>query len=493
MPVITSFYHNKNFLFKYNDFPEDCPLEPGLLHEDLDQMGDQDKIKFLYALLHNVQTNSKEKINQLILDLEVLLETKDELEAIYRAEEICKMKIVGMTITGASINNALVKLLMPEVVLVEEAAEILEPQLLVALTPNLKHLIMIGDHHQLPPQVNTYNLKKKYHFDTSMMQRLVEGQLPFVQLTLQNRMRPEIAELLEDIYPNLQSNIDRVGSIPLPNILTNSSYFWSHSAAESSERSKCNFDEVERALSLGLLLVTYGHKPTEITILCAYLGQTVLMKHQLAKYMISFPGLVSKENQFIISTIDNYQGDENNIVIVSLVRGNSKGDVGFLSERPRRCVAQTRAKSCVIFIGNEETVRRASCWGWLMDRVQVLSPQIEISCPKHPTMSIRALTHAGDAKQLLENPSALCSVSCKELFPCGNVSHACTLLCQPSHEHSKCRAKLMFIFPRCGHNGVKECWKEEGKEICMQMIDFFCKNCNHPNSRSNILLVLFAK
>ena len=290
-PVITSFYQNKAFLFKYNDFPEDCPLEPGLLNENIDQLGDQDKIKFLYALLVKVQANSKEKINQLILDLELLLERKDELEAMYRAEEVSKMKIIGMTITGASINNSLVKLLMPEVVLVEEAAEILEPQLLVALTPNLKHLIMIGDHHQLPPQVNTYTLKKKYHFDTSMMQRLVENKLPFVQLTLQNRMRPEIAELLSDIYPNLKSNIARVGAIPLPKILANSSYFWSHSAEECSERSKSNPEEVDRALSLGLLLVTYGHKPSEITILCAYLGQTSLMKRKLVEYMKRFPDL----------------------------------------------------------------------------------------------------------------------------------------------------------------------------------------------------------
>ena len=72
-----------------------------------------------------------------------------------------------MTITGASINNALMNMLAPEVVLVEEAAEILEPQLLVALTPSIKHLIQIGDHHQLPPQVTrktNFIMQEKFFF-----------------------------------------------------------------------------------------------------------------------------------------------------------------------------------------------------------------------------------------------------------------------------------------------------------------------------------------
>ena len=65
-------------------------------------------------------------------------------------------KIVGMTTTGAAIHQRLLNLLKAPVVIVEEAAEVLEPNLLAALTPHVKHLILIGDHLQLKPKVSPF-------------------------------------------------------------------------------------------------------------------------------------------------------------------------------------------------------------------------------------------------------------------------------------------------------------------------------------------------
>lgn len=59
-------------------------------------------------------------------------------------------------------HRSLVKHLAPAVVLVEEAAEILEPQVLASLNSELQHLILIGDHHQLRPQVESYDLERWY-------------------------------------------------------------------------------------------------------------------------------------------------------------------------------------------------------------------------------------------------------------------------------------------------------------------------------------------
>ena len=493
-PVITHFYTNKSYLFRFSDFPEDCPLETDLLHQDLAGMQVQDKIKFLYALLRRSQERSRECLSRLFLELEQLLKTKEELESLHRAGVVANAKVVGMTITGASINNAMVKLMQPKIVLVEEAAEILESQLLVALTPSLKHLVMIGDHHQLPPQVGTYELKKKYHFDTSMMQRLVESRLPFVQLTMQNRMRPDIAELLRDIYPNLENSLARVGDIRLPKILDKSSYFWSHNNDECSERSKTNPAEVERVIAFAVLLVIYGHKATEITILCAYLGQESLMKRRLTKASSKYPDVADIR----VSTIDNYQGDENNIVIVSLVRSNAYGSVGFLRERTRRCVAQSRAKSCVIFVGNESTVRHADCWKPLLDGVQSIGPQLTVVCPKHPDVSRTNLSNEDQAWRLARIPDTLCNEICKELFLCKIPSHACARKCQPEHSHKGCMTRVSFTFPLCGHKGVKPCWRDEKKEKCMEIVDFVFADCKHPEKRyaktlSNALIGRYVK
>ena len=84
-----------------------------------------------FLLLHYLQTEQQK------LQLDVLRHSK----------------IVGMTTSGAAINQQLLNELQASVVFVEEAAEVLESNLLASLTPSVKHLILIGDHMQLKPKV----------------------------------------------------------------------------------------------------------------------------------------------------------------------------------------------------------------------------------------------------------------------------------------------------------------------------------------------------
>ena len=72
---------------------------------------------------------------------------------IVRLKVLKRAKIIGMTTTGAAINQALLNQLGAPIVLVEEAAEVLESNLLACLTPHVKHLILIGDQNQLKPRV----------------------------------------------------------------------------------------------------------------------------------------------------------------------------------------------------------------------------------------------------------------------------------------------------------------------------------------------------
>ncbi|CAD7930171.1 unnamed protein product, partial [Amoebophrya sp. A25] len=82
--------------------------------------------------------------------------------------------VVGATIVGASIHTQVLQQLRPDVVVVEEAAEVLEPLLLPCLGPWVKHLIMIGDHQQLPPMVESDILRTEHNFATSAMLRMIK-------------------------------------------------------------------------------------------------------------------------------------------------------------------------------------------------------------------------------------------------------------------------------------------------------------------------------
>ena len=91
--------------------------------------------------------------------------------------------------------------------IVEEAAEILEAQLVAVIPPSVQHLIMIGDHKQLRPVVHFNRLKKHHHLDLSLFERLINCKLPYIQLGFQCRMRDEIVDLLRElkIYENLET------------------------------------------------------------------------------------------------------------------------------------------------------------------------------------------------------------------------------------------------------------------------------------------------
>ena len=93
--------------------------------------------------------------------------------------------------------------IQPRIVIVEEAAEVLEAHVMTTLSAQCQHLILIGDHQQLRPNPNVYDLAENYNLKYSLFERLVINELEHETLERQHRMRPEIANFLRLIYPGL--------------------------------------------------------------------------------------------------------------------------------------------------------------------------------------------------------------------------------------------------------------------------------------------------
>ena len=140
-------------------------------------------------------------------------------------EILKKAKIVAVTTTGAAIHQHLLSKLEAPIVFVEEAAEILESNLLAVLTPHVKHMVLIGDHKQLKPnvrdkcatckdsQLNSYHHAfvhialqlacsklEKNRFNVSLFERLIRNDYPHTLLLTQNRMHPDLVPLFEYHY-----------------------------------------------------------------------------------------------------------------------------------------------------------------------------------------------------------------------------------------------------------------------------------------------------
>ena len=259
-----------------------------------------------------------------------LLKELHELEEKRQAEVLRSMKLVGMTSTGAALNMGMLASLKPKVIIVEEAAELLEPQLLAVLQPSVQHLIMIGDHEQLRPQVAHHELVRARHFDVSMFERLVENGMLSGTLEMQSRMRPEMVELLRPIYPHVQNHARVLGpDHAVPACLEHSMFFWSHKHPEQAERSVMNEQEAQMVMRLVGWLTAEGQEPETITIIAAYSQQVrrlrelvravpILMKAEAANGKTGEQGRPSA--RLSVVTIDEFQGDENEIIICSFVR-----------------------------------------------------------------------------------------------------------------------------------------------------------------------------
>ena len=106
--------------------------------------------------------------------------------------------------------------------------------------------------------------------------------------------------------------------------------------------SKSNEHEATFLANFCRYLILQGYTPDRITILTTYTGQMFLIKKQISG-MPSCSGVR-------VTVVDNYQGEENDIILLSLVRSNDQNNIGFLKTDNRICVAISRAKYVFVFI-----------------------------------------------------------------------------------------------------------------------------------------------
>ncbi|XP_076365925.1 NFX1-type zinc finger-containing protein 1-like [Tachypleus tridentatus] len=451
--------------------------------EDLWCLTVEERVKFIQAILLKEYEDASTGFQKLLQEYQQLCKEKTEIECQHNINVLKFKSVIGMTITGASIHNDLLVNLKPSVILVEEAAEVLEPQLIAVLGEWVQHLILIGDHKQLKPPVESYTLAKEFGLNLSMMERLINNNLLYVTLKIQNRMRPEIADLLLDIYPQLQSNLARVCNNKAPNCIKKSVFFWDHDNPENKGRSYSNDEEADRCVRLALFLVQQGYNPSQITVLGAYQGQVSLIrkKLQVAQFLDERQNNESelgKENSRIgVHTIDLYQGDENDIVIVSLVRSSEQSNIGFLKDINRRCVAQSRAKCGLYFIGNSTTFSTCFHWKTLIKKMResgCVDTVFPLHCPDHKCSTIKAKC-ASDITL-----GSFCMSLCLQIMPCNN--HRCLQLCQPKHQHDKCKKKVSVKLA-CGHTVKKECYISDTPHTCQQEVSFVFELCHHRGVR----------
>nr|BAJ99854.1 predicted protein [Hordeum vulgare subsp. vulgare] len=258
-----------------------------------------------------------------------------------------------------------------ELLVVDEAAQLKECEAMIPLQlPCIRHAVFIGDERQLPALIKS-KISENADFGRSIFERLISLGCPKHLLDTQYRMHPEISR-----FPVWRFYGGEIGDGP--NVVFKShrrrllrgnmfgpySFINVRGGRESSEehsRSPKNTIEIAVvSLIVERLFRESASSGTRLSvgILSPYNAQVRAFQEKLEKPYGSRDGFSLK-----IKSVDGFQGGEEDVIIISTVRSNEDGAVGFLRDAKRTNVALTRAKHCLWVIGNATTLsKNRSVW-----------------------------------------------------------------------------------------------------------------------------------
>ena len=245
-----------------------------------------------------------EKIENLCDKIERFNKVEHEIETMYdepRSSFIRTKRVIGCTTTAAAKYYDLINAAEADCVLFEEAGEILEAHTLTSLSPSTRQLILIGDHKQLRPKINSYHLGVEqgegYDLNRSMFERLILQGHHYEVLQKQHRMSPEISQLVREMtYPDLldaekTSHRSLVRGINARVVWVNHNHEESteprikddHDHDNSQKASKHNVFEADMTVKIIQYLRQQGYTTENMVILTPYLGQLLLLRDKLGR------------------------------------------------------------------------------------------------------------------------------------------------------------------------------------------------------------------
>ena len=269
-----------------------------------------------------------------------------------------------------------------------------------------------------------------------------------------------------------------------------------HSEYENSNpdsvslKSYSNEHEAAFLASLCNYLIQQGYSPQQITIITPYVGQLYELDIQLMKKCTTVTDTRTR-----VVTLDNYQGEENDIILLSLVRGNKENKIGFLKSENRICVALSRAKHGFYCIGNFNVLRncpKTGLWASIVTYLEskdLIGDELQLQCLQHNNETkvskaedferiadggcdqdcdkrFTKCNHCCPRKCHPDDPDHVVNL-CRERCPerCAADKHWCPLLC---YERCKkcCTVKVKKVIPGCNHEQDVPCYVSPNDWIC---------------------------
>mmetsp|Transcript_488 Transcript_488/g.815 ORF Transcript_488/g.815 Transcript_488/m.815 type:complete len:663 (-) Transcript_488:224-2212(-) len=293
------------------------------------------------------------------------------------AQVIC-CTCMGAVLGASTIINKVNYMLVDEATQCTEAA-ILVP-IALASSNNLKSVVLIGDHCQLPPTVLSSLATRHCASDIPLFTRLrLQSNVAPLLLNTQYRMHPAISMFVSDLFyggllidgvhPHQRRPLQ---GFPWPRAEFPVAFVPIRSGEQTDEQtnSKYNTAEAHAAVDVVEMLLEGGQCTVhDIAVVTPYIAQVRLIRRLLRRLNYENAEHITNHdavsvNNIEVSSTDGFQGREKEAVIFSAVRSNAHGNIGFTSDWRRVNVSFTRARRALIVIGDDVTLRRGDAGTW---------------------------------------------------------------------------------------------------------------------------------
>ncbi len=308
--------------------------------------------------------------------MESLKDRATALEIAINQQLFGEARVIASTLVGSA--NRLLDGMKFGTLFIDEAAQALEAACWIPIR-RAGRVVFAGDHCQLPPTVKCYEALKG-GLGKTLMERIVEQKPEVVTLlTMQYRMNEEIMRFSSDwFYHNMVESAPEVKYRSILDLDLPMTWIDSEEIRVKSEELRDNSlsNEFEAHLTLLTLQAYYEmigkerilSERLDVGIISPYRAQVQYLRQLVRKseFFKPFRSLIS------VNTVDGFQGQERDIIVISLVRSNDEGQIGFLRDLRRMNVAITRARMKLIILGDRHTLCRHPFYRKLWQYVQSL-------------------------------------------------------------------------------------------------------------------------
>ena len=248
----------------------------------------------------------------------------------------------------------------------DEASQALEPMVWIPLL-KCKRLILSGDHFQLPPVVKSIEAKRG-GLDETLLDKCINLKEAVVLLNRQYRMNSAIMGFSNSyFYENALIADETVAT----HVLVNDEESYLSKSIEFIDTAGCSFDEIQNPETLSYsnpkegeilfkhlqqLLLDYSTQKDLAAISIGIISPYKEQREWLKENILDLELDRSKLSSLSVKTIDGFQGEERDVIYISLVRSNDNHEIGFLNDLRRMNVAITRAKKKLVVIGDSATI-----------------------------------------------------------------------------------------------------------------------------------------